>query len=177
MGAHLFFSQDYGPKVNFKKKKLHLGCFSGLPAFSRKLVDRFKEITLLKDFVPVELCNLEYAPDRGSAIDPHFDDFWLWGERLVTINLLSDTYLTMSCHATPNTLVNIPMPRRSLIVVYGPARYEWKHAVLRCHVTGRRLATTFRELTPEFLAGGASEKLGKTVTHLASTYVGKSIGS
>lgn len=53
----------------------------------------------MADFSPVELCNLDYRPERGAAIDPHLDDSWLWGERLVTFNLLSDTVLTFS---TPN---------------------------------------------------------------------------
>lgn len=54
------------------------------------------EIEELRGFMPVELCNLDYSPERGSAIDPHMDDDWIWGERLVTLNLLSPTYLTFS---------------------------------------------------------------------------------
>ncbi|XP_019621387.1 PREDICTED: alpha-ketoglutarate-dependent dioxygenase alkB homolog 4-like [Branchiostoma belcheri] len=92
--------QDFGPKVNFKKKKLKLGGFTGLPSFSASLLARMKSHDLLKDFTPVEQCHLEYDPSRGSAIDPHFDDFWLWGERLVTVNLLADSVLTMSCEET-----------------------------------------------------------------------------
>ena len=130
----------------------------------------------LKDFVPVELCNLEYVPERGSAIDPHFDDFWLWGERLVTLNLLSDTVLNMTKDGS-QIEVAVPMARRSLIVVHGPARYEWKHAVLREDIHKRRLATTLRELTPEFLAGGASEQLGKEIIDLALTFSGLPVES
>jgi len=44
----------------------------------------------------VELCNLNYSPHLGSCIDPHFDDSWLWGERLVTLNLKGSTVLTFS---------------------------------------------------------------------------------
>ena len=162
--------------MNFKKKKLRLDCFTGLPDYSKELVDRFKQHEPLSDFIPVELCNLEYVSGRGSAIDAHFDDFWLWGERLITVNMLSDTYLTMSRDSTPDILVHVPMLRRSLIVVYGPARYEWKHAVLRQNITSRRLATTFRELTPEFLTGGTNEELGKTVTEIASSFKGRAVG-
>ncbi len=88
--------QDYGAKVNFKKKKVKLGVFTGLPAYSQYLVERLQNKLKQKnpesaDFHPVELCNLEYVPDRGSAIVPHWDDRWLWGDRLVLLNLLSDT--------------------------------------------------------------------------------------
>ena len=89
--------QDYGPKVNFKRQKVKLGSFNGLPPFSERVVKRMQsELEELRDFTPVELCNLDYSPERGSAIDPHMDDSWIWGERLVTINLLSPTYLTFS---------------------------------------------------------------------------------
>lgn len=57
---------------------------------------KFKEISELSDFKIVELCHLEYCPERGASIDPHADDSWLWGERLVTINLNSSTVLTLT---------------------------------------------------------------------------------
>lgn len=53
-----------------------------------------------KDFFPVELCNLEYVPERGSAIVPHLDDSWLWGERLVLLNLESETKMTFTLPST-----------------------------------------------------------------------------
>ncbi|XP_067866238.1 alpha-ketoglutarate-dependent dioxygenase alkB homolog 4 isoform X2 [Heterodontus francisci] len=89
--------QDYGPKVNFKKHKLKVGSFSGLPCFSHLLIDRMMQHPMLRNFLPVEQCNLDYRPEQGSAIDPHFDDWWLWGKRLVSVNLLSETILSMSC--------------------------------------------------------------------------------
>ncbi|XP_014662284.1 PREDICTED: alpha-ketoglutarate-dependent dioxygenase alkB homolog 4-like isoform X2 [Priapulus caudatus] len=85
--------QDFGPKTNFKKKKVRLSTFTGLPAYSRELVRRLQRVDALAGFLAVEQCNLEYTPERGSAIDPHFDDFWLWGERLVSVNLVSDTVM------------------------------------------------------------------------------------
>ncbi|VDP94903.1 unnamed protein product [Echinostoma caproni] len=44
-------------------------------------------------FDAVELCNLEYTSDRGACIVPHLDDVWLWGDRLITLNLCSPTVL------------------------------------------------------------------------------------
>lgn len=179
--------QDYGPKINFKKKKIKCDSFTGLPAFSKFLVDRFTDLKNLTDFIPVELCNLEYDPARGSAIDPHFDDFWIWGERLITVNLLADTYLSLTMDKVPSRLlvdqsdllnseVRVPLPRRSLVVVSGPARYDWKHGILRCDISNRRLAMTFRELTPEFLPGGLYyEDVGRLVIERALTYCGISV--
>ena len=98
---YVFILQDYGPKVNFKRQKVKLGSFNGLPPFSERLVKRMQsELEELRGFTPVELCNLDYSPERGSAIDPHMDDDWIWGERLITLNLLSPTYLTFSNNST-----------------------------------------------------------------------------
>lgn len=72
-----------------------MGEFKGFPRFTEGALQRFQDVPELLDFKPVELCHLDYSPDRGSSIDPHVDDFWLWGERLVTINLGSSTVLTL----------------------------------------------------------------------------------
>ena len=50
----------------------------------------------MNTFEPIELNILEYDENRGSNISPHFDDFWLWGERIFGINLLNDTVMTFS---------------------------------------------------------------------------------
>ena len=155
--------QDYGPKVNFKKQKVKFATFSGLPFYIASVVKKMRTVSTLEDFDVVEQCNLEYVPERGSQIEAHFDDEWLWGERLVTLNLLSDTWFTMTCasdnacplkafrredllinnisqfssHSCEEKLtynmikVKIPLNRRSLVILDGPARHKWKHAIER----------------------------------------------
>ncbi|KAI7813518.1 alpha-ketoglutarate-dependent dioxygenase alkB homolog 4 [Triplophysa rosa] len=170
--------QDFGPKVNFKKQKVRAGDFTGLPAVSCCLVDRMRQKPLLASFKPVEQCNLDYDPIRGSAIDPHLDDSWLWGEHLVTINLLSNTVLTMSLDQgwedmdTGEVRVAVHLPRRSLVVLFGEARHRWKHAICRNDVHGRRVCSTFRELSAEFLPGGEQEKLGSELLDIALKFKG-----
>lgn len=134
------------------------------------------EFHVLVDFHPVEMCNLEYQKDRGAHIDFHFDDFWLWGERLVTLNLLSSSTLTFTCDSQPNAKVRVPMPRRSLIVVSGPARHDWKHGIDPKDIQGRRIASTFRELSAEFQEKGARYEEGQALLNLALTFEGLAIG-
>ena len=138
---------------------MRIGSYTGLPSFvSRSLQDKFADVHL-GDFYPVEVCNLEYTRERGSGIDPHVDDTWIWGQRLVTLNLLSHScvsFLNGTC------AISVPLPQRSLIVVQGPARYQWEHAIDRRHIRKRRVAVTLRELSSEFMAGSqlvAGEKL------------------
>lgn len=166
--------QDFGPKVNFKKRKCKLGEFKGLPEYIEKVFYKLKRdhSDVLNDFIPVELCNLDYQPSRGAAIDPHKDDSWLWGDRLVTINYLSSTILTLTRPEQPAIEIAIEMPPRSLLVLHGEARHDWLHAIKRQDIKARRMATTLRELTPRFLPGGEDyEKSGCDVLRVAANYV------
>lgn len=70
--------KNYGPKVNFKKKKLGLGQFKGFPSVTNFVRERLKNVPILNDFETVEECFLEYQTDRGSHIVPHIDDCWIW---------------------------------------------------------------------------------------------------
>ncbi|XP_060554535.1 alpha-ketoglutarate-dependent dioxygenase alkB homolog 4-like [Ruditapes philippinarum] len=80
MNIFLTSFQDFGPKVNFKRKKVKTSTFSGLPPFSKALYKRMQKLDVLDKFIPVEQCHLEYTSERGSAIDPHFDDFGFGGK-------------------------------------------------------------------------------------------------
>ena len=154
-----------------------MGAFNGLPAYAEDLVHQFHStVTELAGFAPVELCNLEYNSLRGSVIDPHMDDSWLWGERLVTLNLLSHTLLTFTCPCGAVS-VCIPLLRGSLVVVSGTSRYTWLHSIRRQHVIGRRVAMTFRELSDEFKDGGQEEELGKQLLTIASTFSGTPVNA
>lgn len=157
---------DFGPKVNFKKKKIRLNTFKGFPEYSRFILQRLATVEELSDFLAVEMCNLDYHPSKGAAIDPHFDDFWLWGERLVTLNLLSETCYTLT-QSDSNDQIVIHLPRRSLVVLYGEARFKWMHSIAREHINTRRIGITIRELTPLFLNGGELEATGNELLAIA----------
>ena len=186
--------------MNFKRQKLKLGAFSGLPPFIEPLITRMKEeVEVLADFFPVELCNLDYRPERGAHIEAHLDDSWVWGERLVTLNLCSPTLLTFSLptpHPPPNTLhphlpptpqphppqdtlhhpnpkIHVPLPPRSLVVVQGHARHLWLHSIERRNIIQRRVGITLRELTNEFLPGGDSEEIGRHLLDIAQQFTGE----
>lgn len=71
--------KNYGPKVNFKKKKLAVGAkFEGFPPVTRFVRERLRTVPVLSDFETIEECFLEYDKARGSHIEPHIDDCWIW---------------------------------------------------------------------------------------------------
>ena len=73
----------------------------------------------MKGFRPIELNILEYQAERGSHIAPHFDDFWIWGERIIGLNLLEDTVMTFYKDSIE---IELKIPRRSLYLISGEAR-------------------------------------------------------
>ncbi|KAK0174717.1 hypothetical protein PV327_010454 [Microctonus hyperodae] len=177
--------QNFGPKCNFNKRRLRLGSFNGFPKSTKFVQDKLAEDELLIHFKTIEQCTLEYTPERGASIDPHIDDCWIWGERIVTVNVIGDSVLTMTpyrasklrynledvdkypsvvssimsneellCNSLKNIVVRLPMPAKSLMVLYGTARYDWEHAVLREDINSRRVCIAYREFTPPYLPLG-----------------------
>ncbi len=117
---------DFGPKANFKKKKLKEGKFAGLPKCMEGVINKIlnnigleqdikddlgsDEVSkVVKGLEPVEVNVLEYREERGSNIAPHMDDFWLWGERIFGLNLLSETIMTFT---KDNIEIEFPVKRR-----------------------------------------------------------------
>lgn len=96
----------------------------------------------------------------------------------MTINLLSDTVLTMSMDKGCGQMdqeevrVFIHLSRRSLVVLYGEARHQWKHAIHRQDIHSRRVCSTFRELSAEFLEGGEQAEMGSQLLDIAYSFHG-----
>lgn len=149
-----------------------------MPGYSKFLIDRFSTIDQLDKFVPVELCNLKYDNSRAACIEPHLDDSWLWGNRLLTINLLANTFLTLTPTETIDLKYNnykilIPLKQRSLLILSNEARYEWLHEIKKVHIRKIRLAINIRELSSEFLNSNTDQgKLGEAIQKIALSYQG-----
>ena len=111
---------DYGPQVNFKKQKIKMGDFKGLPAYAKSAIDQIRALDC--SFEAHEMSVLSYQKLDGASLAFHFDDFWIWGERIYGINLVSDTVLTFQ---KGSEQIEVPIPRRSLYCMSGASRYEW----------------------------------------------------
>ncbi|CAJ0571186.1 unnamed protein product, partial [Mesorhabditis spiculigera] len=161
--------QDYGPKVNFKHKKVKTTGFTGMPEYADFLLNKMSAYSeqRLGHYLPFEMCNLEYEPEKHSAIEFHQDDMWIWGNRLISINLLSGSVMSLA-NKEKRLLCFVPMPHLSLLCMADEVRYEWKHAVLYQHITSRRIALTMREADLKFTEGGELyEKFGQELITIA----------
>jgi len=214
--------QNFGPKANFKKRKTKVGDFKGFPKSTQFIQERFSTVPLLESYRTVEQCSIEYTPDTGACIEPHIDDCWIWGERIVQLNLLSSTYLSLipyrgdktkynlqdvetypriiennkvvcdpfkeptnsesetskvqpyplqnGGNENTNVIVKLLLPPRSLLVMYGSARYDWEHFILREDISTRRVIIAYREFTPTYLPGGEKEEIGEEILKEAENF-------
>lgn len=67
-------------------------------------------------------------------------------------------------------LIKVPMPNRSLIVMYGPPRYQFEHSVLRLDVKSRRVCIAYRDFTPIYLESGTDSEKGKPISQTAKSF-------
>jgi hypothetical protein len=64
---------------------------------------------------------------RLSCIEWHQDDMWIWGERLISINLLSSaimSFRSLTQTDGKHSVLLLFMPRRSLLGMMRQIRYE-----------------------------------------------------
>lgn len=123
-----------------------------------------------RPFVPIQVNANDYAGSGGGAdpgagnLDPHVDEPWIWGERVVGVSLGADAAITFiprpacASDGTPEAACvaaqgfKLQLPRRSAFVMAGAARHEWLHGIAAADVAGRRLSLTVRELAGSLLA-------------------------
>ena len=164
----------FGPRVNFNRGRVNSERFLGLPSWAPPLEDRLRERMAsslppddsanqaLARYTTTDVFVLRYAPERGSNLDFHLDDVFAYGELILDLSLESDSTLTLY-RGRPDgevddpqdvvpACVRVPMPARSLALLFGPARYAWEHALLAPDLPERRTSVTFRTVSPELAA-------------------------
>lgn len=180
--------QDFGVKVNYKKKKIKSDyetiVFPSYKNFIEKRVENLYNISnleVLKNYKLHEIGNLHYNEQRGSHIEAHIDDGWIWGNRILGVNLLSDTVMTFSKEVeleknsqiikiekldkelsvntiNTNTIksqfkieLNFSILKNQVYIFSNTSRYDWKHEVKAQNIKSERIVITCREFVPEVL--------------------------
>ena len=166
--------RHFGPRVNFNRGRVNAERFEGLPAWAPPLEARLRE-RVAADFAPgdpvhaalahyvtTDVFVLRYAPERASNLDFHLDDVFAYGELILDLSLGSDTTLTLyrgrpdgevdDPEGVVPACVRVPMPARSLVLLFGPARYAWEHALLAPDLPAPRTSVTFRTVSEALAA-------------------------
>lgn len=164
--------QHFGPKVSFKRRRLRLGGFEGLPDYIRAIESLAREsFAVAVGFETTDAFVLRYEPERQSNLDLHADDTFAYGEVILDLSLESDAMLTFipgsSTDDLPRAerLVRVPLPARSLLVLHGVARYRWLHGILAGDIAARRTSVTLRTLSDEL----RETDVGRSVRAVAAT--------
>jgi alkylated DNA repair dioxygenase AlkB len=147
--------QHYGPKMNFTKRKMNASEFRGIPSYAHEIEARVRSRALdlevadpLSRYQTTDVFVLRYQECDLSNLDFHSDDDYAYGEVILDLSLESDSVLTFH-HPQSGECVRAPLPARSLVLLFGRARYEWEHAILAADVSGRRTSITLRTLGAE----------------------------
>lgn len=161
--------EDYGPRRNFKKKKVKPAEMPMMPLTFKPVFDAIAEAVEKctgRPYKIAEVSALEYCEGNLSNFDPHVDDTWLWGDRIAGLNLAAKCAMTF---VNPDgDCCDVFFPQRSFFLMSGECRYKWMHGIRPNHVHGRRISLTFRELSDEILS---NEEVAEMVLSAASNFV------
>ncbi|WP_432842666.1 alpha-ketoglutarate-dependent dioxygenase AlkB [Dactylosporangium sp. CA-092794] len=133
--------QHYGMRYDYTSRAVAPAARTPLPDWAAKLGARLS-------FVPDQVIVNEYLP--GQGISAHTDCVPCFGPEVAAVSLGSGCTMEFS-----NDLkVPVHLAARSLCVMSGPSRYEWRHAIAARKSDpapdgtrvprGRRVSVTFR---------------------------------
>ena len=144
--------QHYGYVYDYRARQISRGIYLGqLPRPFAALAE-----ALLKeagfDRLPDQVIVNEYLPGQGIA--PHTDCIPCFGETIASASLLSASEMEF-LHPPTGRREALLLKPRSLLILSGPARYEWQHTIRprKADMAGgtrlprsRRLSLTFRKV-------------------------------
>lgn len=143
--------QDFSPKINYKRKKVKKINEFEFPIYTDSLKDKINSVEFLSDFEIAGIGNLYYNKQKGAHIQPHIDDYWIWGNRIVGINLLSDTIITFTQETKDIVYeLNFPIKKNEIYIMSDLSRYIWKHSIKKENINDERLVITIREFEKSY---------------------------
>jgi alkylated DNA repair dioxygenase AlkB len=141
-------TQHYGYVYNYKNKNLVSGPEIKGPIL--EIAQMFSNAGLMN---PVQCIVNEYYRDQGIA--GHIDNL-AFGPVIIGLSIGADVVMVFE---RGKERFECFLPRRSVVMMYGPARYEWKHAIEKrvTYIDGhgrkitkpadyRRISLTYREI-------------------------------
>ncbi|HLO78893.1 MAG TPA: alpha-ketoglutarate-dependent dioxygenase AlkB [Magnetospirillum sp.] len=143
---HFGYRYDYRARLASPEDRL-----GPLPQWLASLAERLARAGVFRR-LPDQVIVNEYLP--GQGISAHIDCVPCFGETIAILSLGGTVIMTLR-HPASGRSHDIVLPRRSLLILSGPARYEWQHAiparksdvVSGCRIPRvRRVSLTFRTM-------------------------------
>jgi len=118
--------QHYGWRYDYKARRVTEDAWLGpLPNWLQQEIGRFSGSGLF-DETPDQVIVNEYEPGQGIA--PHVDCVPCFGPIIASLSLGGRVEMRFENTATGEKRETL-LPPRSLLVLTGPARYEWRHTI------------------------------------------------
>lgn len=118
--------QHYGYKYDYKARAVSNDAYIGaLPGWLEPIAERLHKQGIFETQPDQAIVN-EYKP--GQGISPHVDCVPCFGGTIASLTLGSGATMQFQNPQTKHKEV-LYLQERSLIVLNGPARYDWTHAI------------------------------------------------
>ena len=140
--------QHYGYRYDYRARQVTTEMYLGpLPGWLERIGWQLHEDGLIEQ-TPDQVIINEYLPGQGIA--PHVDCEPCFGHRIFSLSLGGAA--TMEFTRRDQDKVALTLAPRSLVMIYGEARYDWKHGIpARKSDDGipraRRVSLTLRRVT------------------------------
>jgi len=144
--------QQYGYEYDYKSRVIDVTHRLGpLPGWANQIVFLLQRRGVLNTAPDQAIVN-EYLPGQGIA--SHIDRESCFGEAIAILSLGSRIVMDF-VHAISEERFECGLQPRSLLVLQGPARYEWKHGIAArktdrfqgdVYRRGRRISLTLRKV-------------------------------
>ena len=144
--------QHYGYRYNYKTRRidesLHIGV---LPKWMSQVIRKIQDIDNKIDPIRQVIIN-NY--EVGQGISPHIDCEPCFGNYIIALSLLSDIVMQFR-HQDNGDVIDIKLPRRSLVIIKDDARYKFTHGIAprkkdsfngSVNNRSRRISMTFRSV-------------------------------
>lgn len=140
--------QHYGYRYDYKARKVTQEMYLGnLPNWLNRIAQQLHYDGLIEE-IPDQVIINEYEPRQGIAA--HIDCEPCFGHRIFSLSLGGQAVMQFS--HPERDIVELPLESRSLLMMFGEARYNWKHGIpARKSDHGlarkRRISLTFRKVS------------------------------
>ncbi|CAG8487029.1 15900_t:CDS:2 [Acaulospora morrowiae] len=153
-------TQHYGYEFSYRYRKI-MRDLGPLPDFMDFIIQRLVNQEIIRDTKDIPNMCIVNEYDAGQGIMPHTDSATLFGPVITSLSLLSPCLMKFTHASNLNDEAIILLRPRSLLIMTGSSRYDYKHTISKDLVEGfevdgegileivrsRRISLTFRTIT------------------------------
>lgn len=142
-------NKRWGVHCNLRDRRVGPAENAMPPFFCNILLPKLKRIAAMKSCTPNEANAIDYHRSKGDYLEDHVDDRQLSKEPIANLSLGGDCYMTFINQKKKlgsNEPLRVLLPRRTLQILTGNARYDYSHGIRNQDLLDdRRVSVTMRE--------------------------------